>query len=885
MLLTSFRVEKNKKLGGKFQSFYFADIDSKINLFGPLMIKHRDFFYSRMMGSEEALAKFDELNNAGINEEDITLKQINDTRFVLNIRGDYSGILKTNQIKDVLKIPDTEFLRLVTRPLSEEYHGFEKELALQKMANNLLRDVHDNNKDNTNQIEKIKVDLEGMVKEHDSENRVIIDRSRMLVLLNSSTGLKRSKKYQLDKETIDNILNNGGLVLTDIEVAKYETPKPEIYLDTLVWKQDGEFKSFISGLPIAAEFFDSDIGQIPYHSTNDQHEIRKVIARYRRNKEFLFICGHNSIGYDERMCLQPERDKHKGRLIKGDGVFLITPDNQETRYHTDSRGREIFEAPGLWYIDTNLICDKYFSELFTDSSLETMMSFFGHFSPDFNYKFEKGFTYQEINEIWKEWTAGDTEKGLDLVKYCFDDTKFPYYLNEKLLGPVINIARIIGTDPFRAGYLPDSTLAKIFWDRNHFEKTFTLRYSPIKKDDRYKQEEDFEDLLSSTNLYEEYDIKKQKKKLVEFVKKDLEYTEGIETDCDVFYCPAISKGLEFILGENEEIKELCELAANSEPLIALMYSKVIEKLATMPLVDAKSVKLQDLHGFAFEKRYGVDYDTFTNNFYRNLRNLLSLIEPEDVVSLTGDFIYLRNSDNRKLNELKKKGYIHFGRCDLLRLKKGQIMNFNGLISSTGIKIPSKRFMNKIDPGDKRDYYVENHMIYEFINSVFESEEIALQSLIKNCNKLANNEFPAMWYVKKESLTKDAEEYANQESASIRIMKHFGRSRKGQDLRHAVGTYKELYKNFIKFDMNEKEEFERKFFPKTDFYQAQIFRKNGKLDRLVRAIFVDNKKKEELWKKMQSGEFDEFEDLDYLYRELTSSRQVQLDNGQIPLFPV
>ncbi|MBD3259998.1 hypothetical protein GF371_05230, partial [Candidatus Woesearchaeota archaeon] len=541
--------------------------------FGPLNMLWQDFFISKPLNSSELGRIILKLVDIGIIEKEKVqefrrdnVKKYSSKKWVIHLKGDYDGLFKQHELHFFKKQKPTEISRLTDNLSTKEVgngKGIEI-LELQRRCNERLRELHEtvrapaivegHRADFIEQaLEKIfqGEELENAVKRK-RESRATIERIFSLAedcagLIPEIRGLQEDidsklppgswtgfdfKRCRLEmfveerhfqkrtggylEDRIRGWIENGKLCASDIELGKYDTPNPEIYLDSYVWEKDGKFDGIVFGIyDIGQDYIDTEDGRIKYVLCADQTELRRNIAFFRFEKSFLLDGGHNLAGFDAQKRLNPQREKSKKKAktkdqkqksIPGDGLFLVGPDNTELRYHSGKRGLEFITRNGGITLDSLVIGRHFFLELFPDMKLETMVAFFNHFNESFQFEFEKSLgSYTEIELMREDWEKGDIEKGKKLVEYCYYDTKAHYMLQKKgLLWPVYYIADAIGCDLFSAANNSPKDLAKFFWDMQQFDETNSPGFWSMKKGDKFKKvakdKSEFVNILADTNI-------------------------------------------------------------------------------------------------------------------------------------------------------------------------------------------------------------------------------------------------------------------------------------------------------------------------------------------------------------------------------------------------
>ena len=694
---------------------YLTDLEKTL---GPLCIRWHDYHISEPLSPEDAEDVLWVLQSRGIHSEVRSYsrkKQVVHARGDLDVPSDLEEIFRRQTPSDMIRLSFSS-----PRQCLELAPDIVRFLDLQREAHFMLRNLHEdaldsgnykrNLKDGLSSLGPLVADADRLLKDVDPRNYACLSKDNLTLLgfLGSAKGTRKVESRMLTHEDLDGLIFQGRLALTDIELGDYDTVDPFIYLDTFVHFDEGSTTGKVFSLyPIGSETLDTEDGPVPFVCSPEQDSLRREIARYRFEKDFIFIGGHNIAGFDEQKCLNPRRKKQKGRL-GGDGIFRVSVDNTEPRYHADSGGLEILRLNGAFLIDTYRIARNYFNDLMPDTKLETVMQWFNAYVDGF-YDFEKSYrSYSDVEHDRRGWADGDHGKGIKLSRYCYYDSKAPLFLVKELAPVLLDLAEKSGSDLFRASFNSPEKLAENFWDRKAFASMNRVPYRRQKerKDSRGRRkylpaDDTLVEIISDTDVASKWSMLKHKKRLVE------RYASRWST---------ARKGLFMSYLPLFEDLIAADKTRHNNPLLDMMYMKFDESKAIDPIVDAKAVHRGDMPDVIFFARYGLRSREFLSSLEERLVDRLSSLPP--LAACTGNLVFTE----------EPFGGIDLGRADLIRIYDTYrtrikppvafIYDVEGRISKSGISVPSRKKREDFDPLQGGMTYLEIKFVYDFLETYF-----------------------------------------------------------------------------------------------------------------------------------------------------------------------
>jgi hypothetical protein len=216
-------------------------------------------------------------------------------------------------------------------------------------------------------------------------------------------------------------------------------------------------------------------------------------------------------------------------------------------------------------------------------------------------------------------------------------------------------------------------------------------------------------------------------------------------------------------------------------------------------------------------------------------------------------LFLR--DAADTGELEKNGYTNIGNVNLLSVEPGKVIyEYKGKIFSSGIDIPSKKEMQKLDySASKRGRTnVETIVVREFIEQVFADPQKAYGQLLENVKKAAKLEFELKHYIyavnARQKLDNFSETELKKEKAGL--IREFGIKEGGKlmyinTLNNKHLAYDPEQKKFFKMANNAREYLEydekAKCFSSNDSvdvesYIEKIFGEKSKIRLLARTAY-------------------------------------------------
>ncbi len=865
-LVTNFDVSRGKT---PFIKYYLSDFE---HLYGPLCLRWHPFYISKALTYPE-VSKVMQI--IGENEAHTLLsyepKRYSAKKQVIFLRGPLnkhpSNVLRSYFYKQSA----TEIIRL-THHFPDQCiavdRNIEHALHNQREAHSILRDIHDKSlefrisvKDKkkaerqrrkflrdevkkSQKLDELLKESRYLVQELDPRHSCSIDpiKHNFHILLDSNPGHRPNgvelKQVRLfTKDLIDELFKRGKVVVTDTEFGEYKTPDPFTYLDTFARFEGDKTKGEIFSLyPIDADFLETEDGRIPFFFHPEPLALRRAISRYRFDREYIFIGGQNNLSFDEQKTMHAQRETKKNRM-KGDDGFLVGCDNSEASRVSDKGGMELLRFFGPIGVDTFRIAKSYFTELFPDTKLETVMAWFNMFLKHPIYNFKKSYqSYSVIEEERREWDYGDIEKGKAISAYGYYDSKAPLHILKVLLPAVVNIARAVSCEVYDAGVKSPKELSLWYWERENFKATNHPLASQHLKEEKYPVKgNQFRNLLSNTSLLSEIDIRATKKRLLEH---KLEHSSrDIAPNAKLSYVPLLAKGFESLLrrGKAEPLYLLAE--QEEHPLLKIMYTQLLDCLAAKPLLDLNQVLRGKLHPIVFCAKYRPPQK---ENALSTVEHCLSEFETYvgdvaesldgNIIEFTGNYLFSKKipKDSIPLGASHvipiKEIYSTKAAAKNAKKKTSIIFSLKNQRSATGIKIPSEKVRRQLDPLATRTPYLEVKCVYDFLQTYFkEGTEKALIFLADFGKKLAKDEFPVTDYLR--TIKRNKVYAENQLHPDVRILDYFQVS-KGKSVTYAIerrsdGYYPKQYDESI----NPTEHFRSA----THYYQHLVFGGHKKME--------------------------------------------------------
>lgn len=867
--------------------YYFYDLDRRQSL-GPVGFLWRDFFISRSnLNSRETDDIRDLMQEHGLDK--VSLEAIPDTqhKFVVHLRGVNEKQLKRLNLKDkFVKQSPSEMTQIRWDFTRTQVRGLEEVLAKQKQVHRLFRELHDDVRfpmrmdgeptrkittavKKTGQFQRITElhqEIEQELKGLDPANRTSLNirKGQLLILLNSSKGIRREIDDQLPEKILEMMLGDRGFVVDDIELGDYPIPGQEkIYLDWYCWKENRRFAGQGFGYsPIEDPEFEKAVSYDS--SAQDQHWVRRNSARFFFDFDPLGQGGHNNLSFDNQKRLNPHRKAEVAqKRAKGDSVFLCRPDNSELVYSRDKAISEIIKGPGI-VTDTFRFCSIHFAELFPNTKLETIIEFFKHFVPDFEFTFKKSLqSYLLIEEKRKRWEQGDPADGQDITEYGYWDVVAHLVANLEMLPMIVNIADCTGTDIFSAGIYYPKNYGQRFWNEHYFNERKKTKFWQFAYDNSYGSfnNDSIAELAASTNIWssKKNKIRDAKKRVTEKVLADMGISinrrKGLHENVSVFHIPSFALGMEwyFRYFRDEKFRRLCRLYDDmtdaKSPLEAMAYGNVLDGIAHVPLFEAKQVLRGDQKPFFFERDYRFPVRKMMQNFQKALEKRLEVLKGKNLVAYTGDLLLIEDLEEEEIQEIKRN-LAYFGQADAVHVKEMAkrrapgdrdevlVMDFAGLMSSRGMKMPTEKTVLNAGYGDRKSV-AETRTLFNFVKQVFEDRRKGLEYLAEVGREL--RDYDPLDFVCTQKLRKDIDEYVWKDGRPqlkrLRILNALGAKEKDESRSYAVGRMDEdAEDNFVEFRLEEKEYFQENFRPRVGYYQRLLFGEGSPIFRIASSLF-------------------------------------------------
>ncbi len=889
MIITDFSYT-HRKNGPKYVEYYFYDLEKKQSI-GPVGFRWKDYFISKNdLSRSEIENKTARLKRGGFLEEGlIEVIKSGKHKFAMHVRDVSENQLAGMGLKDdFIKQSATDMARVRWDFTRTQVRGLESVFEKQKEVHQLWRGIHDNIrfamkaagkkpakiKKAVNESEQMEIintltaEIETKLKEHDPKNEIRFDaeKGRLIIILNSSNGLELERHDELPRKILDALQSDRGFVVDDIELGDYTTEHPKIYLDWYCWREDRRFAGRGFGYaPIENPMFGEDV--VYDSEASDQHEVRKHSARFLFDFDPLGQGGHNNLSFDNPKRLNPCRqDEIAQKRVKGDGVFLCRPDNSEIKYSRDKGISEIIKGPGF-VTDTFRFSFIHYRELFPNTKLETIIEFFRHFIPNFDFEFKKSIgSYLLIEEKRKNWERGNLRDGQDVTEYGYWDVVAHYMANITILPMIVNIADCTGIDIFSAGIYFEKDFGKRFWNEHSYQRKKRQKFWEFRNDNQYRQsnDESIEELAAETNLWdsEKNSLSRAKIRVVESILASedilIKRRKGFRKNVSVFRLPSFALGMEkyFKKEEFKRLYGLYELMRNAKsPLEAIAYANVLDAIAYVPLFEAKQVSREDMHSFHFEETYQLPVNNLMAHFRKQLTDKLKVLKGKKIVGHTGDLMLIEGLREEEIDELRKD-MIYLGQADVVNVqemrknksrRRGKpqetlIMNFDGLISSRGMKLPTAKTVENSGYGDRKSV-LETRTLYDFVNLIFEDKRKALEYLSEVAKGLGD--LPATDYVCTQKLRKSITEYqwikGRPQLKRIKILDFLGAEEKDEARSYAVGS-DGREDTFVEFKLEEKERFLEDFKPRINYYRRLLFEEGSLIYKIASSLFFPNMEK-------------------------------------------
>ncbi|MBW3010781.1 hypothetical protein KY326_01020, partial [Candidatus Woesearchaeota archaeon] len=541
---------------------------------------------------------------------------------------------------------------------------------------------------------------------------------------------------------------------------------------------------------------------------------------------------------------------------------LCKPDNSEIGYSRDKAISEIIKCPGF-VTDTFRFCSIHFGELFPNTKLETIIEFFQHFIPDFEFTFKKSLqSYLLIEEKRRRWERGNLTDGQDITEYGYWDVVAHLVANLEMLPMIVNIADCTNTDIFSAGIYFPKNYGQRFWNEHYYENWDNTKYWQYAYDPSYKQfyGNNIAEFAAETNIWDSKNnkIRDAKKRVTEKILADMGISinrrKGRHENVSVFHIPAFALGMEwyFRYFADERFKRLGKLYDDmlnaASPLEAMAYGNVLDGIAHVPLFEAKQVLRGDKKHFFFEKEYHFSVASMMQDFKKVLEDKLEVLKRKNIVAYTGDLLLVEDLKSEEIEEIRKN-FSYFGQADAIHVKEMTqtrapgdgdevlLMNFDGLMSSRGMKMPTEKTVLNAGFGDRKTV-VETRTLFNFVKKVFEDQRSGLEYLMQVGREL--HRYDPLDFVCTQRLTKDIEEYVwkngRPQLKRLRIMRYFGARDKNATCSYAVGNFGEGEDAFVEFKIDEKDYFVENFRPRLGYYQRLLFGENSPIYKIASSLF-------------------------------------------------
>lgn len=824
-----------------YLAFYLTDM---LQSFGPLCTRWHDYYISKALSADELERLQDGLAEHGIEgrTRPYSLK-----KKVLHVRGDAKSTLPRSLMSYFYRQTPSDIIRWTYSfpdQCLEISANIEETLKLQKHAHRILRDIHEEGfslryeptrrKLNSFIREQANDRLSGIVKKcnqllkaEDPDNQARLDEVnlRLDILLHTEPGappkgVSSRRNALLTRDSIEELFSSGKVGLTDTEFGEYKTDNPYVYLDTLVHMSGNKTTGAIFSLySIGKETLETEDGAIPFIFDPDKDRLRQRIAKYRFDSDFLVIAGHNVSGFDEQKCVNPLRESKKGRE-KGDGVFLVNCDNTEPYRVSDRGGLELMSLRSAILLDTLRIARNHFQELLPDMKLETIMTWFNRLHPGFTYEFQKLYkSYTDLEDDRLDWENGDISKGIRISEYGYLDSKAPLLLVRELMLPIVEIARATSSTVFNASVLSPVELSERLWDRIDYSKTNHPISKAHRENSAYPKQESFRQKLSSTPMLSKYNIKETKLRMI----SDIIARSGVEVDnspsdrCSAYYLPAITQGLGFLRLLNEARENFTD---SDSPMTSIIQYNITEAIGAGMLVDIRRTAEGDLNPRVFYAKYGMDPDDAAARFEESLASMFGNLKSSTIRGFTGNYIFLEGDPDDSMLYLGEAKTLPI--VDTKREFPPLIFSLEGLLSSSGIKIPSEKDRTDHDPFSKGKAFLEIMFVYDFIKAYFQDgRENSLKLLDDYSKRLASGDFHPYDFLR--TIRRKKEFYENPGLKNVRLLQAFDVP-VGGSLTYAVGSCGKEGHDFIQvgLDREGRNAFRESYQPLCSHYQNLVF---------------------------------------------------------------
>jgi len=514
----------------------------------------------------------------------------------------------------------------------------------------------------------------------------------------------------------DYLTKNSGAF--DIEVARWWTPKPIVYMNTAV----SGFGDIVDCLfPIDGTKLRSATGRVATYRCHGNGEmddaslrtgsLKLIRATAEAIRKSPLRITQNGLSYDYPVC------------NKTKGVFGIGADNSgpmKTSFRRgilDFHGRQM--SGDALDLDLMWFSKGYLLPFITDSKLETIAAFFDR-NMECNFGFAKMHTYEEQADLFERALEGDLSAARSLGRYGYDDSIVTYQIGKRVLPVLFNIANTCKVSYFDA--LNESPKNVALFSSEH------QQFSALHKPNIWSRP--FKDDKAMNSL-----IKREFKKL-----QISSINKGLTGKVMVAYYP-FSNYIKPVLLLNTIKREMMALSRETEhPVEKYMYERVLDGWCGEILADLDHAWGDDKFNRVLRGKYkGLDRIDLRQKLADGLSEKISeAFKDVTVVNRSRNMYFLQGISEK---EARRRGFIVFGNADAISVGPGRIIyNLHGEICSSGIDIPSKKKAFE-EPGTNEECALKINVIRNFVQDCFEDPNVAFDRVHETARALAEGQIP------------------------------------------------------------------------------------------------------------------------------------------------
>ena len=121
---------------------------------------------------------------------------------------------------------------------------------------------------------------------------------------------------------------------------------------------------------------------------------------------------------------------------------------------------------------------------------------------------------------------------------------------------------------------------------------------------------------------------------------------------------------------NDRCKKMLEgkIMQSNNVVERLIYAQVLDRLAAEVLSDIDEAKIKPVY---FRPKYRASPDCVLESMQKKLRDILSVIKPEQVINSSNSLFFLKHPVSPET--LEEKGYTNIGKASLLSVARGKVI--------------------------------------------------------------------------------------------------------------------------------------------------------------------------------------------------------------------